>query len=184
VVLTNLKPATGESRLTPIVGKANTYTFTPTGLNNTLQLQNTATNTTGRVQLSATNFPDADKTLTISSSYVIPAGKMNVGSGYNDNNSISNSGTTFSVYTRNPGTSDSTTYRITTFTVGRNGTNPAIELTQNQYNDAMNNGNKNIYVRYTYTSWGWTYYCIATVSLESLLDGTNTVIDLSYDRQR
>ncbi|MBQ5729817.1 MAG: hypothetical protein IIV54_05440 [Bacteroidaceae bacterium] len=183
VVLTNLKPATGESRLTQIVDKANTYTFTPTGLNNTLQLQNTATNTTGRVQLSATNFDNADKTLTIKSSYTIPAGKMNVGSGYDSSISNSNPGTTFSVYTRNPGTSNSTEYRITTFTVRRNRTTPEFELTGDQYNDAMNNGDGNIYVRYTYTSRGWTYYCIATVSLESLLDGTNTVIDLSYSRQ-
>ena len=179
VVLTNLAPATGESRLTQIVGQENTYTFTPTVLNNTLQLQNTATNTTGRVQLSATNFDNAEKTLTISSSYTIPAGKMNVGSGYY-HTIPDNKDTEFSVYTRNPGTSTSTTYRITTFKTRQNGTNPAIELTQNQYNDAMNNGNKNIYVRYTYKFQGTTYYCIATVSLESLLNGTNTVINLNY----
>ena len=188
VALTNLEPADDESRLSnpKTEGGVTYYTFNPTTQANTLKLQNTATNATAKVALSATNYPNAEKTLTITSSIVIPEGKINVGSGYN-NNSISNSGqgTTFSVYTRNPGKDNSTTYRITTFTVKRNKTNPdPITLTANQYNDALTNGDGNIYVRYTYTSDRTTYYCIATVSLEDLLDGTNTVVNLSYSRQQ
>ena len=168
VALTNLKPATGESRLTPIVGKENTYTFTPTGLNNTLQLQNTATNTTGRVQLSATNFPNAEKTLTISNRYVIPAGSINLGT-----RPAGGAGTerTFTVYTSN---TTNTSARIATFNTSWNSPqNPdPIELTAAQYQTVMNNDGK-IYVKFTRS--GTTY--TASADLQTLLSGGTVVLD-------
>ena len=80
VALTNLAPADDESRLSnpKTEGGVTYYTFNPTTQENTLKLQNTATNATAKVALSATNFPNAEKTLTISSNYTIPAGKIDV----------------------------------------------------------------------------------------------------------
>lgn len=176
VTLGNLQP-TGATRATFENG---VYTYRPQNLTeSTFYVIDEGV--TVSAELSADYF-EAVNPVSLEPKFIIPAGRFNVGSGYN-NNTISNSGygTEFSVYTQNPGTSSNTTNRITTFYATRNGTNPKIELNVNQYN-AINNGDKNIYVRYTYKSGNTTYYCIAKVSLENLMNETNQVISLSYER--
>lgn len=185
VALTYLKPADGvQSGLTHIKDEngVSYYSYTPTSIsNNTLYLQNTAINVTAKVQLSALYFADAEKTLMISDGYVIPAGKINVSTGYN--NTISN-GTNFSVYAKEPTSSGDTNNLITRFTANQNGVNPDIELSVEQYEIIQNNTGE-IYVCYTYTSKnsGNTYLCIATANLQDLLNGNSVVLTYTRERQ-
>lgn len=172
VVLTHLVKSPTETRLTLTKdeGDVKYYTFKPTTLDNTLQLQNTASGVTAKAQLSATNFPTAEKTMQIRNSYVIPAGKIDVGDrpywGGSDNNSI-----TFTIYTSSLTNNNA---KITTFqTTWNNPYNPAeIELSQIQYNAVMENGG-NIYVRF---SRNGTNY-VATANLQTLLNGDTVELD-------
>lgn len=183
VALTHLEPVDEvQSGLTHIKDEngVSYYSYTPTSIsNNTLYLQNTAINVTAKVQLSALYFADAEKTLMISDGYVIPAGKINVSTGYN--NTISD-GTIFSVYAKEPKSSGDTNNLITTFTANQNEENPDIELSVEKY-EIIQNNTGNIYVCYTYTSnySGNTYLCIATANLQDLLNGNSVV--LTYTRK-
>ena len=163
VVLTNLKPATGESRLNPIVGQENTYTFTPTGLNNTLQLQNTATGVTAKVELSAENFPTESKNLNIVSNYNIQIKSKQLKLGNRPSSYIStNTNITFGIYLTS--TSNSSVGSFTRKWNNSNSSNDSaitLKLNANQYNSIVN---ETIYVKFTY---GMTTY-IAPVTLEQL----------------
>lgn len=185
VVLTYLEPASTETRLTLVKDEGNVkyYTFKPTALNNTLQLQNTASGVTAKVQLSATNFPNAEKTMQIRNGYIIPAGNINVG----NNQNISESNywpTEFTLYTQNPGKKENPTGYITSFTATRNGSNGSdIELSTEQYQAIMNNG-ENIYVRFRTGSWisGYTYY-VAEVPIETVMKQVYTIGQDKFKKQ-
>lgn len=175
VALTYLKPSDTETRLTPIPtqgeGDVKYYTYKPTALNNTLQLQNTATGVTAKVQLSATNFPNAEETMQILDRYVIPAGKIDVGSkpyyGGSNNNNI-----TFYIYTSSNYNNSNLIANFTT--TWNNPYNPSeIVLTQAQYNAVINNGSGNIYVRFSRN--GANY--VATANLQELLNGNTVELD-------
>ena len=166
VVLTYLIPnPTTETRLTLTKDEGNVkyYTFKPTALNNTLQLQNTASGVTAKVQLSATDFPGAEETMEISNNYVIPAKSINVGKASANNR-------TFTIYSSN-----SNRDKIAEFKTTKNNSdsNPNdIKLTQEQYQAVMNNGGT-IYIKYTS---GKTTYT-ATANLQTLLNGGTVTLD-------
>ena len=166
VVLTYLIPnPTTETRLTLTKDEGNVkyYTFKPTALNNTLQLQNTASGVIAKVQLSATDFPGAEQTMNISNKYVIPAKSINVGTAYSNKR-------TFTIYS-----SSNSSNSIGSFqTTSNNRTNPndiVLTLTQAQYQAVMNNGGT-IYIKYT--SKGRTY--TTTANLQTLLDGETVTL--------
>lgn len=165
VVLTYLIPnPTTETRLTLTKDEGNVkyYTFKPTALNNTLQLQNTASGVNAKVQLSATDFPDAEKTMNISNKYVIPANSINVGK-------ASANDRTFTIYSSNSNRDKIAEFRTTKNNKDSNPNN--IELTQDQYQAVKNNGGT-IYIKYTS---GKTTYT-ATANLETLLDGGTVIL--------
>lgn len=166
VALTYFVPSSTETRLTlkKEEGNVKYYAFKPTALNNTLQLQNTASGVTAKVQLSATNFPDAEKTMQISNKCVIPKGLIKLGT--RPGNVGRNDKITFSVHSSN-----STTNAIITFGNAKwaNVTIPDINLDAEQYQAIVNNGG-NLYFKFT--NKGVTY--TATANLETLLAG-NTV---------
>lgn len=167
VVLTYLIPnPTTETRLTLTKDEGNVkyYTFKPTALNNTLQLQNTASGVNAKVQLSATDFPDAEKTMNISNKYVIPANSINVGDAYSYYR-------TFTIYSSSNSSNSIGSFRTTS----NNRTNPNdIELEQEQYQAVINNGGT-IYIKYTSTSSGRTY--TATANLQTLLNGGTVTLN-------
>lgn len=161
-----LKPAETNSGLTPMGGDR--YSFKPTGIgNNTIRLVSTTfvTGENPKVTLEAVGFETASKEA--SYKWTIPAGAIKVGS----NNNINNRGTTFSLYSSNPGSSYYPSGFITSFEAKRNGTNPnAIELTQTQYNAIISNGGY-VYIRFgTYRN-----YHVAQVELSDLLDDGATL---------
>ena len=162
VVLTNLAPADDEDRLSR-TDQEGVYTFTPTALENTLQLQNTATGVTAKVELSAENFQTESKNLNIVSNYNIQIKKNQLKLGNKPSNYIStNTYITFGIYLTS--TSNSSVGSFTRKWNNSNSSNDSaitLALDANQYKSIVN---KTIYVKFTS---GWTTY-IAPVTLEQL----------------
>lgn len=177
VVLTYLIPnPTTETRLTLTKDEGNVkyYTFKPTALNNTLQLQNTASGVTAKVQLSATNFPNAEKTMQISNKYVIPTGKIQLGD--KPNKDIKNQDDiTITIYSSSS-TANNTI--ITSFKTKWNSpSNPDdIELDEKEYQAVDQNGGI-LYFKFTFEKGKNTYTYTATAELQTLLDGGIVTLD-------
>jgi hypothetical protein len=172
VVLTYLIPnPTTETRLTLTKDEGNVkyYTFKPTALNNTLQLQNTASGVIAEVQLSATDFPDAEKTMNISNKYVIPANSINV-----DHKNIKFS-TTLYIYSSSNSSKSIGSFKTTSNNNGNiryNSDNIELSLTQEQYQAVIKNGGT-IYIKYTSDRITYT----ATANLQKLLEGETVTLN-------
>jgi hypothetical protein len=169
VVLDNLDPAENETRLTPIGtidGKA-AYSFSPQNATETLKLQNTEINTFASVTLMAYRYDDAYAYL-CPESLTIPKNNIKVGT-----TNIPSSNTTFSVYTKHPGTSTDTTNRIIQFTAQSGGNNNAAITINNAHLQSIAENGGNVYVQFSVTSgilWNQTTtYYVATVQLSDLL---------------
>lgn len=165
VTLTNLVPANDETQLEEVGENTGKYKFKtrPTGTSASIKLRNTATaaGTTGTVQLTSLYFDDA--TANISTGYVIPAGYIKVGS-------VSQQ---ITLYFDEPGWMNSNNQSLGisfTPTGSENKYNGnAIEISAENYQKIMQDGDDTIYLRYS--TGLWSYY-IASVSLSKLLDGT------------
>jgi len=172
VSLSGLEPANNETRLTLIGG--NRYSFNPSETSTTLQLI-TTTGMEGdnpKVTLEALGFETASAEATCILS--IPKNNMKVGN--NSNISNGGQGSTFNLYSSNPGTLNNPSGYIANFRAKRNASNSnAIELTKEHYRAIVNNGGY-VYVRF---SSGRNYY-VAEVKLDDLLkDGGTT---LTFER--
>ena len=171
VALTHLKPADGvQSGLTHIKDEngVSYYSYTPTSIsNNTLYLQNTAINVTAKVQLSALYFADAEKTLQIRDSYIIPKGNIKLTHG-----NLSTNLRTYEIYLKDPKGNNSIS-PIASFEATRGGSNPEeIVISSEQYNQIEGGW---IYIKHLRSS---TYY--ARIKLDDLLKDGGAAPEFNY----
>lgn len=179
VVLTHLVKSSTENRLilTKDEGDVKYYTFKPTSLENTLQLQNTALGVTAKAQLSATNFPTAEKTMQIRNGYVIPKNMIKVS---NNNNIPRNS--SFTIYLTNP-SNNSNAKVIGNFNASEGGTNSIdieLNLSEEEYNKLMQGNGSNIYIRYRRNNGN---YYVGYVNFKTLMNATTTITVDNFSRQ-
>ena len=170
VSLNGLKPADNETRLALISG--NRYSFTPSATTNSLQLVGLGIGSENpKVTLESLGF----ETTSAETTWVLSIPRNNIKVGSNNNISNSGQGTTFNLYSSNPGTNNNPTGYITNFRAKRNASNGnAIELTATHYNAIVNNGGY-VYVRFTKSG----YYYVAEVKLDDLLKTGGTTLNFS-----
>ena len=175
VTLNGLEP-NNDSKLTHIKDNADgtkQYKYTPsTTGTQTFNLKTTIDNGTASVKLEASQYNMAQKTLNVSRSYTIPAGKIYTG----ENNKI------FYIFASDPGTQSNNNGNIGSFTTNDQGYNNADFVI-----NAANVSEGYVYIRYSVKEWAFMFsydvYYVAKVSLEELIDVNGCDISNDFERQ-
>ena len=173
VTLYGLEP-NNDSKLTYVKTNeddSKQYKYTPSSTGNqTFNLKTTIENGQASVKLEAGYYNTAQKALNVSMRYVIPAGNIKVGNVTQE----------ITLYVSEPDWWGNNQSLGISFTPTGNNNNKqngeAIEISAENYQRIMEDGNDTIYLRYSTSVW--TYY-ITSISLSKLLDGTAGTLTFS-----